>query len=243
MLYTSIENKKIKSIKKLDQKKFRDETSEFVVEGDHLVMEAFKANILKEIIALEGTIIDKVDVEINYATSSVLKYISSLSTPPKVIGICKKIKEKPLKDKILILDGIQDPGNLGTIIRSCVAFNISDIIVSPDTTDIYSPKVLRATQGMIFNVNIIKRNLGEIIYSLKNSGYTIYGTKVNGGKSVKNVEKREKFAIIMGNEGNGVKKENLDLCSEYIYIDMNNKCESLNVGVATGIILYELNMR
>lgn len=243
MLYTSIENKKIKSIKKLEQKKFRDETSEFVVEGDHLVMEAFKANILKEIIALEGTIIDKVDVEINYATSSVLKYISSLSTPPKVIGICKKIKEKPLKDKILILDGIQDPGNLGTIIRSCVAFNISDIIVSPDTTDIYSPKVLRATQGMIFNVNIIKRNLGEIIYSLKNSGYTIYGTKVNGGKSVKNVEKREKFAIIMGNEGNGVKKENLDLCSEYIYIDMNNKCESLNVGVATGIILYELNMR
>lgn len=243
MLYTSIENKKIKSIKKLDQKKFRDETSEFVVEGDHLVMEAFKANILKEVIALEGTIIDKVDVEINYATSSVLKYISSLSTPPKVIGICKKIKEKPLKDKILILDGIQDPGNLGTIIRSCVAFNISDIIVSPDTTDIYSPKVLRATQGMIFNVNIIKRNLGEIIYSLKNSGYTIYGTKVNGGKSVKNVEKREKFAIIMGNEGNGVKKENLDLCSEYIYIDMNNKCESLNVGVATGIILYELNMR
>lgn len=243
MLYTSIENKKIKSIKKLDQKKFRDETSEFVVEGDHLVMEAFKANILKEVIALEGTIIDKVDVEINYATSSVLKYISSLSTPPKVIGICKKIKEKPLKDKILILDGIQDPGNLGTIIRSCVAFNISDIIVSPDTTDIYSPKVLRATQGMIFNVNIIKRNLGEIIYLLKNSGYTIYGTKVNGGKSVKNVEKREKFAIIMGNEGNGVKKENLDLCSEYIYIDMNNKCESLNVGVATGIILYELNMR
>lgn len=243
MLYTSIENKKIKSIKKLEQKKFRDETSEFVVEGDHLVMEAFKANILKEIIALEGTIIDKVDVEINYATSSVLKYISSLSTPPKVIGICKKIKEKPLKDKILILDGIQDPGNLGTIIRSCVAFNISDIIVGPDTTDIYSPKVLRATQGMIFNVNIIKRNLGEIIYSLKNSGYTIYGTKVNGGKSVKNVEKREKFAIIMGNEGNGVKKENLDLCSEYIYIDMNNKCESLNVGVATGIILYELNMR
>lgn len=243
MLYTSIENKKIKSIKKLEQKKFRDETSEFVVEGDHLVMEAFKANILKEIIALEGTIIDKVDVEINYATSSVLKYISSLSTPPKVIGICKKIKEKPLKDKILILDGIQDPGNLGTIIRSCVAFNINDIIVSPDTADIYSPKVLRATQGMIFNVNIIKRNLGEIIYSLKNSGYTIYGTKVNGGKSVKNVEKREKFAIIMGNEGNGVKKENLDLCSEYIYIDMNNKCESLNVGVATGIILYELNMR
>lgn len=243
MLYTSIENKKIKSIKKLEQKKFRDETSEFVVEGDHLVMEAFKANILKEIIALEGTIIDKVDVEINYATSSVLKYISSLSTPPKVIGICKKIKEKPLKDKILILDGIQDPGNLGTIIRNCVAFNTSDIIVSPDTTDIYSPKVLRATQGMIFNVNIIKRDLGEIIYLLKNSGYTIYGTKVNGGKSVKNIEKKEKFAIIMGNEGNGVKKENLDLCSEYIYIDMNNKCESLNVGVATGIILYELNMR
>ena len=243
MLYTSVENKKVKSIKKLEQKKFRDEMGEFIVEGEHLVIEAFKANILKEVIALEGTIMDKIDVEINYATSNVLKYISSLSTPPKVIGICKKMEEKTLGDKILVLDEIQDPGNLGTIIRSCVAFNISDIIVSPDTTDVYSPKVLRATQGMIFNVNIIKRDLRNTICSLKNNGYTVYGTKVNGGKSVKNIEKKEKFAIIMGNEGNGVKEDILDLCSDYIYIDMNKKCESLNVGVATGIVLYELNMR
>lgn len=243
MLYTSVENKKVKSIKKLEQKKFRDEMGEFIVEGEHLVIEAFKANILKEVIALEGTIMDKIDVEINYATSNVLKYISSLSTPPKVIGICKKTEEKILGDKILVLDEIQDPGNLGTIIRSCVAFNISDIIVSPDTTDVYSPKVLRATQGMIFNVNIIKRDLRNTICSLKNNGYTVYGTKVNGGKSVKNIEKKEKFAIIMGNEGNGVKEDILDLCSDYIYIDMNKKCESLNVGVATGIVLYELNMR
>lgn len=243
MLYTSIENKKVKSIKKLEQKKFRDEMSEFIVEGEHLVIEAFKANILKEVIALEGAIMDKIDVEINYATSNVLKYISSLSTPPKVIGICKKMEEKTLGEKILVLDEIQDPGNLGTIIRSCVAFNISDIIVSPDTTDVYSPKVLRATQGMIFNVNIIKRDLRKTICSLKNNGYTVYGTKVNGGKSVKNIEKKEKFAIIMGNEGNGVKEDILDLCSDYIYIDMNKKCESLNVGVATGIVLYELNMR
>ena len=142
-------------------------------------------------------------------------------------------------DRILILDGIQDPGNLGTIIRSSVAFNIDSIVLSKDSVDLYNSKVIRATQGMIFNINIIQKDLLEFIPLLKD--YKIYGTKVNGGKSLKNVEKVKKFAIIMGNEGQGVKKDILDMCSDYIYIDMNKSCESLNVGVATSIILYELD--
>jgi len=94
---------------------------------------------------------------------------------------------------------------------------------------------------MIFNVNIIERDLNSFIPTLSEKDYKIYGTKVNGGKSLKNVEKTDKFAIIMGNEGSGVKSNILDLCSDYIYIDMNSSCESLNVGVATSIILYELD--
>lgn len=240
MLYTSIENKKIKNIKKLYIKKYRDEFNEFIIEGEHLILEAYKKGILKELILEEGTEF-KLDIETSYVSSSVLKYISELSNPSKIMGICKKLEEKDIGNKIVMLDGVQDPGNLGTIIRSCVAFNIDTIILSKTCVDLYNSKVLRATQGMIFNINIIEKDLEEIIPHLKNKNYKIYGTKVNGGKSLKNVEKSEKFAIIMGNEGSGVKSDILDMCSDYIYIDMNENCESLNVGVATSIILYELD--
>jgi len=240
MLYSSIENKKIKNIKKLNTKKYRDEIGKFIVEGEHLVIEAYKKGVLEEIVLEENTDIE-IDVAKSYVTLNVLKYISSLDNPSKIIGICKKIDNNIIGNKILMLDEIQDPGNLGTIIRSCVAFNIDTIILGKDCVDVYNSKVLRATQGMIFNINIIEENLLEIIPKLINSGYTVYGTKVNGGKSLKSVEKSEKFAIIMGNEGKGVHSSILDLCSDYIYIDMNKNCESLNVGVATSIILYELD--
>ena len=240
MIYSSIDNKKIKYIKKLYNKKYRDEFNEFIIEGEHLIKEAYERGILKELILEEG--IDfSLDIETSYVTSNVLKYISELSNPSKILGICNKLKEKGIGNKIVILDGIQDPGNLGTIIRSCVAFNIDTIILGKDCVDVYNSKVLRATQGMLFNVNIIERNLIDFIPKLKEKQYKIFGTKVNGGKSLKSIEKNDRFAIIMGNEGNGVKPEILDMCSDYIYIDMNNKCESLNVGVATSIILYELD--
>ena len=240
MLYTSTENKKIKYIKKLNKKKYRDEYNEFLIEGEHLVIEAYKCGILKELILEEGSNFN-LDINTSYVTSNILKFISELDNPPKVMGICSKKQDEEIGNKVLLLDDIQDPGNLGTIIRSSVAFNIDTIVLSTFSVDLYNSKVLRATQGMIFNINIIERDLKELIIKLKKDGYKIYGTKVNGGKSLKNVEKREKFAIIMGNEGNGVKEDILNLCSDYIYIDMNSACESLNVGVATSIILYELN--
>lgn len=240
MLYSSIENKKIKNIKKLYTKKYRDEYNEFLIEGEHLALEAYKKGILKELILEEGTDFE-LDIETSYVTSNVLKYISELSNPSKIMGICKKIEEKEIGKKLVILDGVQDPGNLGTIIRSSVAFNIDTIILSKTCVDLYNSKVLRATQGMIFNINIIERDLEKIIPLLKEKNYKVYGTKVNGGKSLKDIEKTDKFAIIMGNEGNGVNPQILDMCSDYIYIDMNKSCESLNVGVATSIILYELD--
>ena len=240
MKYTSIDNKYIKHIKKLNQKKYRDLYGEFLIEGEHLVKEAYKKGVLRELILEENSDF-KLDIPTNYITENVLKYISELSTPSRVIGVCTKLKDEKIGDRILILDGIQDPGNLGTIIRSSVAFNIDTIVLSNDTVDLYNQKVIRSTQGMLFNINIIERNLLDFIPNLKD--YKIYGTKVNGGKSLKKVEKVKKFAIIVGNEGNGVKKEILDMCNDYIYIDMNSSCESLNVGVATSIILYELDSR
>ncbi len=239
MLYTSTENSKIKEIKKLYTKKYRDESNLFIVEGEHLVEEAHKNNMLEEALILEDY--DYLYSNKNYVSLNVMKYISELDSVPKIIGICKKMNEKELGNKILVLDEIQDPGNLGTIIRSGVAFNVDTIVLSKNSVDVYNPKVIRATQGMIFNINIIIRDLESFIPELKNNGYKIYGTRVDNGKNIKNIEKIEKTCIIMGNEGNGVSKSILDMCDEYIYIDMNASCESLNVAVATSIILYELD--
>ena len=239
MVYTSIENKKIKDIKKLNDKKYRDIEGKFLIEGEHLILEAYKKGLLLELILNENSDF-KLDIDTIYVSDKVMKYISDMNTPT-MIGICKKIYSKDIGDKVLLLDDIQDPGNLGTIVRSSVAFNIDTIILSKNSVDIYNSKVLRATQGMLFNINIIVEDLEEIIIKLKKNNYVVYGTNVNNGKSVKNVEKKLKFAIIMGNEGRGVKSSLLKLCDEFIYIDMNESCESLNVGVATSIILYELN--
>lgn len=234
-MITSINNDRIKEISKLSNKKYRKESRLFIVEGEHLVEEAYKHNLLKEVYSLNET-----DYENNYiVTENVMKKISNLDSVPNIIGVCKMKEENELGNKLLILDNIQDPGNLGTIIRSAVAFNVSTIVLSNDTVDLYNPKVIRATEGMIFNINIITRDLFSFIPSIKNE-YKIYGTNVNNGTLLKNVEKKEKCAIIMGNEGNGVKKELQDMADENIYINMNDKCESLNVGVATSIILYEL---
>ena len=239
MIYTSTDNLKIKSIKKLYTKKYREEANLFIVEGEHLVEEANKNNMLEEVLILDGY--DYEYQNKNYVSLNVMKYISELDCAPSIIGVCKKLNERELGNRILVLDDIQDPGNLGTIIRSGVAFNVDTIVLSKNCVDMYNSKVIRATQGMIFSINIIERDLDLFIPELKSNGYKLYGTKVDNGKNIKEVEKNVKTCIIMGNEGKGVRKSILDMCDEYIYIGMNASCESLNVAVATSIILYELD--
>ena len=107
----------------------------------------------------------------------------------------------------------------------------------------YNDKVLRSSEGMIFHLNIVRRDIIEVINELHNDGYTIYGTKVDGGTSVDKINVGNKYALVVGNEGNGVKESVLNLCDDYVYIEMNSRVESLNVGVATSIILYEFNKR
>lgn len=238
-MYSSIQNEKIKSIKKLREKKYRDIEGLFIVEGKNLVMEAYKNNLLKTLIVLDNSSFN-LSIETIRVSENVMKYLSELNTPNEIMGICYKKKEENISGNILILDNIQDPGNLGTIIRSAVAFSISTIIVSPDTVSIYNSKVLRSTQGLLFDVNIIVRDISSAIDDLKQKDYKIYGTKVDNGKNLKDIDSTNKYAVIMGNEGSGVNKDILDKCDEYIYIPMNEKCESLNVGVATSIILYEM---
>lgn len=240
MLISSIDNPKIKEIKKLETKKMRDLTSLYLVEGEHLVYEAYQNNLLQTLIVIDGYPV-KLDVDTIYVTDKVLKYLSSLTTPSPMIGVVKKIDNKKIGNRVMVLDNIQDPGNLGTIIRSAVAFNFDTIILSTDTVDLYNPKVIRATQGMIFKINIIIDNLEDILTKLKSHSYMIYGTDVNDGNSVKSIAKIRKFAIIMGNEGQGMSSKIKALCDSFIYIPTSNNCESLNVSVAASIIMYKLS--
>lgn len=238
-IVTSLDNKRIKNFSKLLNKKYRDEEGKFLVEGEHLIEEAYKAGVLLEIIKCEDYI-GEYDVPTTLVTYEVIKKLSNTQSPQRIIGVCKKLEEKEIGNKVLILEDLQDPGNLGTIIRSSVAFNVDTIIVSNNTVDMYNDKVIRSSEGMLFHVNIIKRDIKNVIDELHNNGYTLYGTKVDGGTNIKDVQVPNKFAVIMGNEGAGVSNDTLDKCDKYLYIPMNNNCESLNVGVATSIILYEL---
>ena len=241
MTITSLENDKIKFLCKLQQKKYRDESNMFLVEGEHLVQEADKSNSIEELIITE-----EYNSNYNYpiiiVTKEIMKKISNLDNPPPIMALCRKNSSNEIKgNKIVLLDEIQDPGNLGTIIRSSLAFNVDTIVLS-NCVDLYNPKVLRGTQGMFYHINIINKDTNSTLEYMKENNIPIYGTSVEGGVEVKSLTKKdkEKYCLIMGNEGKGISTEILDKCDKKLYIKMNEKTESLNVGVACSIILYEL---
>ena len=227
----SVNNEKIKQYAKLNNKKYRDEMNLFIIEGEHLVEEAKKLGLVEQIYAQypyeDATIVSE----------QVMAKLSNLSTPPKVLAICHKRESKPIEGNIIVLDGIQDPGNLGTIIRSCVAFGYSMIVVSPDTVDEYNIKVLRATEGMFFKINFLRTDLEKFINDLH--GYTIYTTDVKNGINIRDISIDKPYVLIMGNEGKGVRPNISNLATKKINIPINSNCESLNVAIATTIIMYE----
>ena len=195
MVITSLDNDRIKGYIKLKDRKNRKKTNTFIVEGMHSVLEAYKKGMVVELILKEDISLP-LDVPYVYVTEEIIKKISDAVSPPDVLALCKMANDNVvLGEKILLLDEIQDPGNLGTIIRSAVAFNVDTICLSPDTVDIYNPKVLRSTQGMIFHTNIIIKSLKEIISMLKEREIPIYGTRVDYGIDVSTL--REKNMLLL----------------------------------------------
>lgn len=240
MLITSPDNKKIKELVKLKQKKYRDSMEKFIVETEHLIKEAFLEGRLLEVYVLENNELSfKVDVPVYYVSVSVINKLKNISTS-KFIGVVSKKESKEYRGKrYLLLDRVSDPGNLGTIMRSAVAFNVDTLIVSLNSCDIYNDKVIRASEGAIFKLNIIRCDLSQAINTLKKLDIAIYGTDVKNGVDVREIPK-DNFAIIMGNEGAGISSDVKKLVENNIYIKTSN-VESLNVAMAASIILYELN--
>jgi len=240
MIISSIDNDKIKKYSKLSKKKYRDSLGLYLVEGEHLVQEALKVGNVEDLFMLEDS---NYSYDGTYVTLDVMKKLSTMDTPSDIVCVCKKNNNNEIIGKrLLLLDEVQDPGNLGTIIRSSVAFNIDTIILSDKCVDLYNPKVLRATQGMNNHINIINMDSVTCINKVKELGICVYGTDVNNGIDVRSLSSDEKssFLLVLGNEGNGISDEVKKLIDKNLYIYMNNKVESLNVGVAGSILLYEL---
>ncbi|XFA99708.1 TrmH family RNA methyltransferase [Candidatus Izemoplasma sp. B36] len=229
----SITNSKIKYAVKLKQKKYRNLHNQFLVEGDHLVLEAKKNDMID--------VLFYTDNDYNLSNSfkvstNVMKKLSELGNTTGAIAICNKPVFKELSSKVLILDGIQDPGNLGTLIRTAAAFDFRTI-VSENTVDYYNEKVIRSSQGALFYTNLIETDIIDFVKN--NSNYHYYGTDVSSGQSITEEKfKKENIAIILGNEGSGVRKAIKDLVNTNINIPMSST-ESLNVAIAGGILMYE----
>lgn len=230
-MITSVDNPKIKLIQKLSMSKNRKLEQLFVVEGKHLVEEAKKSELL-----LEAFSIEEKD-GYTQVSEQIMKKICKTATTISELGICKFFKSEALSSKILILDGIQDPGNMGTLMRSAVAFGFTTIFVGDGSVDIYNDKVIRASQGAIFKLNFLFGEVASFIQSLE--GYSVFGTNVIRGTLLEEVLLPPKIAIVLGNEGNGISNEVEALKLDNIYIPIENT-ESLNVAIAGSIIMYEL---
>ena len=230
-MLTSLDNPKIKALMKLKKAKERKKEKKFIVEGPHLVEEAKKLNLL-----IEAFSIDEKE-EYTSISKQMMDKIAETDTTVTEIGLCKMIESDKLTDKILILDAVQEPGNLGAMMRSANAFGFKTIVLGDGSCDIYNPKVIRSSQGAIFKLNFLHKNIVEFIDELND--YDIYGTSVVNGIELDNVTMNKKIAIILGNEGNGISEEVFKKLNKNIYIPMENT-ESLNVSVAASIIMYKL---
>ena len=251
---TSKDNEFVKHVKKLKEKKYRDQSQEFIIEGIKLVKEAIeeKANI-KQIIICDncedtGIIPKDLMYEIAkynciYVTENILKTMSDVNAPQGIMAIIgRNNKEKDIdysQDIIVALDDIQDPGNLGTILRTVDSIGLKQILVSKGTADSYNPKVVRSTMGAIFRVKIVEcENLEQTLKEIKKHKFKIVVSSLQTDNSVYDI-KYNKKVIVIGNEANGVEKSIQEISDEKIKIPMLGKTESLNASVATGIILYE----
>lgn len=227
-MITSLTNEKIKETAKLLEKKYRDKTSTFLVEGFHLVEEAKSAGLLIEVFTsdekVEGTLVSK----------DIIKKLSSTETPQPIIGVVKKPSPKTLGDRVLVLDNVQDPGNVGTLIRTAIAFGFDSIIVKG--VDVFSPKVIRASQGGIFKLNVVQVN--DIKEIIQTDSYEIFGAVLDKEAKLYNeVTLPKKLMLVLGNEGQGISQEVINILDQKIYIPIS--FESLNVAIAGGILMNE----
>lgn len=243
-MITSLSNEKVKAWRKLHKRKGRKEMQCFLVEGMHLVEEAWRSSeSILEIIAEENKELPDwcENFHVERVTKQVFDHISQTTTPQGIAAIIKIKPKKPVTGRFMVLiDRIQDPGNLGTIIRTADAAGMDGIILGKGTVDLYNDKVVRATQGSLFHIPIFEADLFEEISRLKEENYEIWATSLEDATYYHNIEIPNKVALILGNEGSGVSQELMEKADKRVKIPIYGQAESLNVSIAAGILMYQL---
>ncbi len=251
---SSKDNEIIKSIRKLKEKKYRDIENCYLIEGIKLIKEAINENAkIKQIIVCEDCInsgeIDKeilyeiAKYNVQYVAETVFNSITDVKAPQGILAVIEKNNKNNQidysQDIIITLDDIQDPGNLGTILRTVDSANLNQIILSKKCADSYNPKVVRSTMGAIFRVNIIEvEDLRKTLKEIKQNDFKVMVTALDTNNSIYSVDYNKKV-IVIGNEANGVSREVQEIADEKVKIPMLGKTESLNASVATSIMVYE----
>ncbi|WP_163970179.1 TrmH family RNA methyltransferase [Oceanobacillus halotolerans] len=243
-MITSVQNEKIKKWKKLLKRKGRLETNTFLVEGFHLLEEAWKSKWeIEDIIVQEDVSLPNwcQEYKVTTVSNNVLQALSQTKSPQGVVAVIRmQTNQTVTGPHIVLIDAIQDPGNLGTIIRTADAAGFNGVILGHDTVDIYNSKVIRATQGSIFHIPVFYTNLLDQIQDLKHKGYQIWATALKDAQAYQEVSVGEKVAILVGNEGNGVHSSLIDAATVNVNIPIYGEAESLNVSIAAGILIYHV---
>lgn len=242
-LIESVNNLKIKQIAKLHARKDRKKAGQFLLEGFHLVEEAAKSNIdIEMILTVNPDKLTEVMVENSKQqyeiTFKIAEKLSQTEAPQGIYAVCNMptIDDVTL-NRAVYLDRIQDPGNVGTIIRTADAAGMDAVIIAKGTVDIYNDKVLRASQGSVFHIPVIELDFENAKEKVKGK---VLGTSLENSVDYHQIEKTDSFLLVLGNEGQGVDQAILDQTDINLYVPIHGKAESLNVAVCAGILMYHL---
>jgi TrmH family RNA methyltransferase len=235
-IITSKDNRKIKELVSLYDNNTRKEKGLFVIEGFHLLEMALKENYVLSIFTLKE--IENISDSINQyiINEDILKKISKATNPQGVVAICRMIEPSPIDGNAIYLDDVNDPGNMGTILRSALAFGFRNVILSQHCVSIYNEKSISASQGAIFGLNIVNDDSLLLNY-LKNSGYKIYATSLDNSINIEEITPQDPYVLVFGNEAHGVCQKIMDIADTKIKLVING-IDSLNVAIAASICMY-----
>lgn len=242
MEITSLENQLVKKVASLHQKKYRDQYKEFFIEGVKAIKEAIEYKVDISCILYSSEIIDyNFDVPTYKVTKEIMDKITDTSTPQGIVAVCKMPKGEIIKrEKLVYLDRVQDPGNVGTIIRTADAFKFDGVLLSKGCADVYSPKVVRSTMGSLFHLPICQ---DVDLDTLKSLNSKIYSSTLDTRNFINDIVVKTPLVLVIGNEGQGISDDVKNITDEFVKINMEGNAESLNASIAAGILMYEISTK
>ncbi|WJE14591.1 RNA methyltransferase [Halobacillus sp. ACCC02827] len=242
-MLTSVQNTKVKEWKKLHKRKYRKQTGQFLVEGHHLVEEVLASDwTVLELIRREGTdFTAPPEIKVTEVDAQVFAAVAETETPQGIAAVVEQKTYEFLPAKrTLMIDAVQDPGNIGTLIRTADAAGFDQVLLGTGSVDPFNDKVIRATQGSIFHLPILTGELTEFMNELKAEGVEIWAAALQEAKPYKDMKTPDRVALLVGNEGQGIAEHLLEQSEKKVYIPIYGRAESLNVAVAGAVLMYHL---